>query len=147
MAAKGAEWLIVLLFFVCFFACTAGEVMWLHRNKAVEVGRAFAFSFASNLFCITVGFFVSMVTFGVILAMAWDGSLQTVKGGDASIWAAIIAAVVFPFFLLALAKFLLLKVFRFETIPDKLKYAALASLVFFFAVSLIPCTTAFLLFR
>ena len=88
-----------------------------------------------------------MVVFGVILAMAWDGSLQNVKGGDASVWAAIIAAVVFPFLLLTLAKFLLLRVFRFETITAKLKYAAAASLVFFFAVSVIPFTAVYLFSR
>jgi len=146
MNANTGEWLIVLLFFVCFFGFIAGEVWWLSRKRGVEVGKAVGFSFASNIFCITVGFFVSMVIFFVMLAMAWDGSLQNVKGGNMSIWAAIIVAAIFPIVVLTLAKFLLLKLFRFENIQDHLKYSALASLVFFFAVSVIPCAAVYLLF-
>lgn len=146
MAAKGAEWLIVGLFFACFFAYTAGEVMWLHRKRAVDVGRAFAFSFASNLFCITVGFFGSMVVVGVILTMALGGSYEDVGIGNVTIWTAIIAAVVFSYLLLTLAKFLLLKFFRFEAIPGGFRYAALASLMFFLTVAVIPFTVVYLFF-
>jgi len=145
MDSNTTQWLIVVLFFACFFAAIAVEVRWLSKKHGVVPGKAVAFSFTSSIFCITVGFFVSMVIFFVILAMAWDGSLQDIKGGDASIWGAIAVAAVFPFLILTLAKFLLLKLFKFESITSPLKYSAIASLGFVLAVTVIPFVSVYLL--
>jgi len=147
MNAQVAQWLVVVLFFTCFFAFTAGEISWLNRHRGIEVRKALAFSIASNIICITIGFSVSLMIAFAILAMAWDGSLQNVPGGNVTISAAVIFAIFSPIALLTIAKFFLLKLFKFDSIHSKLKYAVLASLLFFVIVSLIPCTVAYLIFR
>jgi magnesium-transporting ATPase (P-type) len=136
-----------VLFFACFFAFTVGEISWLNRHRGIEVRKAAAFSIASNIICITIGFSVSLMIAFAILAMAWDGSLQNVPGGNVTIWAAVIFSVVSPIALLTIAKFFLLKLFKFDAVDAKLKYAILASLLFFAVVCLIPCGAAYLLFR
>jgi len=132
------ERIIVLLFFVGFFGFTVGEMLWLHRAKAVTAGRAFAFSFASNIFCITVGFFVSMAVFGVMLAVTLDNSVGNIGIGEATFWGAIIVAALFPLAILTLAKFFLLKMFRIATIENHFLYSLAASGIFFLAVTVLP---------
>ncbi len=146
MTAQVAQWLIVVLFFACFFAFTAGEILWLSRKKNVAAGRAFAFSFASNLFCITVGFFFSIVLLFGILALAWNG-FENAGVGEATIWTVLIIAAFFPFLLLTIVKLLLLKLFRFEAIQSHIKYSAFASFLFLVTITLIPISAGYLIFR
>lgn len=146
MSGKTVEWLIVLLFFACFFVFTVCEILWLRRRESVELGRAFAFSFGSNMLCVTVGFFISMVIVGVILAMAWDGSLQNVPGGDPAIWATLSVALIVPFALLVFAKRLMLTLLGIK-IARPLRYASAASCLFFVAVMVIPAIFVYFLIR
>lgn len=147
MSSSASEWIVVLLFFAGFIAFTIGETAWLNRKANVPTRTATAFSAITNSLCITVGFFISFAIFAVILAMAWDGSLQNVRGGDASIWTAVAIALVTPFVLLLLTKRVFLKLFRIERVKSAWGYAVASSLVFFLCVLALPSLFTFLFTR
>ena len=147
MTSTANEWIVVVLFFMGFIAFTLGETIRLTRRAAVPMRTATAFSAISNFLCITVGFSISFVIFAVILATAWDGSLQDAPGGDASIWAAMAVAVLIPFGLLLLTKRLLIKLFRIEGVPQPWVYSAVSSLMFFLCILVPPALFTFILNR
>jgi len=138
MTSNTIEWITVALFFVGFFAFTIGEMVWLSRNDASRRGRFFAFAFASNIFSVSIGFFVSFVIFGVLLALAWDGSLQKMPAGDAGIWAIVAIAGIFPILLLTLAKRLLIRFLKLTDVPQPWLYSFVASIAFFVVVLSLP---------
>lgn len=137
MSATSKEWLVVLVFFLSIFSVTAVEAIWLSRKNIASLSIALSFSILSNTITITVGFFVSLVIFGVILAMAWDGSLQNVPAGDFTIWSAVVVATLFPVLLLALAKRLLSSVFKLD-LSRRWMYSTASSLIFFFIIIGVP---------
>lgn len=138
MSSNTKEWLTVAVFFIGFFAFTIGETYWLSRIDPAKRGRFFAFAFVSNIFSVSVGFFVSFVIFGVLMALAWDGSLEKVSGGDAGIWAAVAVAAIFPVLLLTLAKRLLFRGLKLTDVPRPWLYSISASLLFFVVVIGLP---------
>ena len=147
MSSSASEWIVVVLFFAGFIAFTMGETVWLNKKANLAVRTATAFAAITNFLCITVGFFISFAIFAVILAKAWDGSLQNIRGGDASIWTAVTTALLAPFMLLLLTKRLLLKLFRVATIMNPWGYAVASSLVFFLCVLALPSLFTFLFTR
>jgi len=147
MSSSASEWIVVVLFFAGFIAFTMGETVWLNKKANLAVRTATAFAAITNFLCITVGFFISFAIFAVILAMAWDGSLQNVRGGDASIWAAVAIAFITPFVLLLLTKRLFLKLFRIERVKSAWGYAVASSLDFFLCVLALPSLFTFLFTR
>jgi hypothetical protein len=147
MSSSASEWIVVVLFFAGFIAFAVGETAWLKKKANVPTRTANAFSVITNFLCITFGFFISFAIFAVILAMAWDGSLQNVRGGDASIWTAIAVALLLPFALLLQTKRLLLRLFRMETVKNRWAYAVSSSLIFFLCVLALPSLFTFLFTR
>jgi magnesium-transporting ATPase (P-type) len=145
MSSSAKEWLIVAAFFVGFFAFTAAETWWLGRRTTHGVGRAFSFAFATNIFTASVGFCVSFVIFGVIMAMAWDGSLTSVPGGDSTIWVAVVVGGLAPLTILVLAKRLMIKLLKLTDLARPWAYAGVASLLFFLSIFLLPFAVAYLL--
>jgi hypothetical protein len=137
MSGQSTEWLIVAIFFACFFAFTLAEAGWLSRHGSASYGKAFAFSFATNTFSISVGFFISFVIFAVLLALAWDGTLGQASPNDARIWAAVVAAALFPMVLLLLAKRLALRLFKMS-VASPWVFSGIASLVFMVLVAGVP---------
>lgn len=144
MSGVAKEWLVVIIFFAAFFALTIAEAAWLNKKSGSGLPRAFATALLPNLFAITVGFFVSFMIFAVILAMAWDGSLQTVPGNDATIWAAVIAAILFPLVILTFAKRVALRLSKLVGISGPWVYSFAASLIFLLVVVGLPIAIAML---
>ena len=143
MSSEPQQLLIVFLFFVGFFAFTIAETFWLNKKKLVSQGRAFGFSFASNIFAITVGFFLSSVTFVAFLMLSRNDSIQVTP--DATrVAAGIIISAVVPIAVLILAKWLLLKVFKITSIERPLVYSLLASIAFFVSVLVLPFLVEYL---
>src|SRR5689334_16545100 len=108
MSNETKEWIAVaisLLFYVAVFVI---EVFWLIRYKWGTAGKSIAFVMVSNLLSFIVGGFVSFVILGVMLAMAWDGSINKISGGDFTLWVALIVAFAFPPLTLILTKRILL---------------------------------------
>jgi hypothetical protein len=143
MSGNTKEWLIVFLFFAGFFAFTIAETYWLHRKKGVSRGHAFGFSFASNIFTITVGFFLASLTFVAFVAMTRGDSLQITPDARA-VAAAYIASLLVAVAVLILAKWLLLKSLKIADIERPFLYSIIASIGFFFSVLILPYLVVFL---
>ena len=146
MSGSAREWLIVVAFFAGFFAFTLGEAAWMSKRIAGGFPRALLFSFTSNLLSVIIGFFVAAAIVGVILAMAWDGSLQTVPGNDAGTIAALIFAAVFPAVLLVLLKRLFLHLLKIGEIRAPLSYSFAASALFFVSTIGLCVAVGYILF-
>jgi hypothetical protein len=147
MSSSASEWIVVVLFFAGFIAFTVAETAWLKKRANIPTRIATAFSVITNFLCITFGFFISFAIFAIILAMAWDGSLQDVRSGDGGIWTAVTVAFLIPFVLLFVTKRLLLKLFQMKTVKNAWGYAVSSSLVFFLCVLALPSLFTFLFTR
>ena len=143
MSGAAKQWVIVLIFFAAFFAYTFAEAAWVNKRTASNYARSLFFTFTTNLISITVGFVVSFVILGAILAMAWDGSLQNVEGGDMTIWAALAVALIFPILLLFLVKRLFIALLKFDGLKPWL-YSAISSVLLFLAVYSLTIAFAYL---
>ena len=143
MSSETQQWLIVFLFFVGFFAFTIAETYWLYRKKGVSPGRAFGFSFASNIFAITVGFFISSLTFVAFLMLSKNDSIEVTPDGT-RVAAGLIASAVVPFAVLVLAKWLLLRFLKITSVERPLVYSLMASIGFFVAVLILPFLVEYL---
>lgn len=142
MSAITTEWLLVAIFFACFFVITFAEAGWLNKVNLVPFGKAFAFSFATNTFSISIGFFASFVIVAVLLALAWDGTLTQVSGNDWRIWTAVIGAAVLPVVLLILAKRLAVRLFKMG-LGSPWLFSVAASVIFMVFVTGIPFLFAY----
>lgn len=129
MSPVAREWLAVVLFIVCFAVLSAGEALWLKRMQWTNAGKALAFSFATNIIGFCIGLFTSFVIVSIILAMAWDGSLNEVPGRDSTLWSAMVAALLVTPVLLIIIKRLLLWFTRIRT--------GLSAWIFSLAVSIL----------
>jgi hypothetical protein len=137
MLNEPRQLLFVVLFFVGFFAFTIAETYWLHRKKAVTAARALGFSFASNVFAITVGLFLSSATFVAILAVSRGNSVEVTPDAVAVAMAFVVSFVV-PVGVLIVAKWLLLKFLKIASVERPFIYSLLASIGFFLSVFLLP---------
>jgi hypothetical protein len=131
------QWLFVILFFVGFLAFTIAETYWLHRKKDVSQGRAFGFSFASNIFAITVGLFLSLLTFVAVVAVSRGNSVE-VTPNAVMIGMAFVASSLVSVAVLILVKWLLLRFLKISSVERPFVYALLASIGFFLSVFMLP---------
>ncbi|MGD9588562.1 MAG: hypothetical protein AB7Q37_04220 [Pyrinomonadaceae bacterium] len=143
MSANTLEWLVVAIFFACFFAYTFLETGWLNKKNGVPFGKALAFSFATNILCISVGFFISFIIFGVLLALAWDGTLGQVDGNDWRIWAASLTGAFAPLLLLIVAKRVGLRLIVPNDLDLPWLYSAASSVIFLLFVVSVPVLFAY----
>ena len=146
MSGQTKEWLVFFGFLFLAVALTFAETIWLNRKGWTNFGKAFAFAVATNVFGFFVGFFVMFVVFGMILAMAWDGSLEKIPFGDAGLIAAIVFGVLFFPIFLALCKRLLLKILKIQTGKSAWIFSFLSSFsIVLFALG-IPVLFIYLMF-
>ena len=143
MSGSGKEWIFVVVFFAAFITVTLAELYWLSERKAVPIRRAMIVVFSSNFLTITLGFLVSFIVFGVLLAAAWDANTD-MPGGQTVTWAAFIAALLFPLLLLIGTKRGLLSMLRVDQISSPLSYSLLSSLIFFAAAIGLPVLFLFI---
>ena len=137
MSGVSQDWIFVAVFFGAFVAVTAGEIYWLVQKLSVPVKKALTTVFLPNFATITLGFFVTFVIFGILLAVAWDEN-TAMPGGNTGTWIAFIAALGFPFLLMAGIRRLLIGGLRIEQISRPLPYAILSTIIFFAAVCGLP---------
>lgn len=135
----------MIIFFVGFFAFTIGEAYWLGRKNSPEIAKFFVFSFVSNIFSVSIGFFVSFVIFGALIALAWDGSIQQLPTGDTAVWMAVGVAALFPPLLLILAKRLPFRLLKLNGVSRPWLYSVLASAAFFVIVPSLPVLFLYLI--
>lgn len=137
MSGVSQDWIFVAIFFGAFIAVTVGEIYWLTSSLNVSLKKALTAVFLPNFATITLGFFVTFVIFGIILAVAWDENTD-MPGGDAGTWVAFIAALAFPFLLMIAIRRLLIGGMRIEQISRPLSYAVISTLVFFATAIILP---------
>jgi hypothetical protein len=144
MSPVAREWLVVILFVVCFVGLSAAEAAWLGRAGWVTFGKALGFSFGTNFVGFCVGLFTSFVLLAIILAMAWDGSIYDVPGHDASLWTAMVAAVFITPVLLVVIKRLLLWFLKIRSGLSAWVFSLTASILIFAATLGLPVIILYL---
>lgn len=135
MTGVSQDWIFVAVFFGAFLVVTAGEIYWLTSKLQVPMKKALTTVLLSNFGTITLGFFVTFVIFGVLLALT---SAENAGVSTTGTRLAFIAALAFPLLLMAGVRRVLIGGLRIEQIARPLLYALLSTLVFFAAVFGIP---------
>lgn len=143
MTGVSKDWLVVLAFFVAFFAFTAAETMWINRRTSDAFPRSLFVAFGSNIFAVTVGYFVSFLIMGVVFAVVWDESIDSIPAPNAFLWIAISAAALFPILLLGLMKRLLVRAAKLEQIDRPWLYSFLAAFLFNLSVAIAVAVVAY----
>jgi hypothetical protein len=134
MTGVSQDSIFVAVFFGAFLVVTAGEIYWLTSRLQVPTKKAMTIVLLSNFGTITLGFFVTFVIFGLLLAVMAENTGVVTTGT----WLAFIAALGFPFLLMAGVRRLLIGGLRLEQIARPLPYALLSTLLFFAVVFGIP---------
>src|ERR1035437_3095594 len=132
------EWILFAIPLFFFVGVIVAEVFWLVRKKWCTPGGAVAFVLLSDLFSFALGGFVIFVILAVILAMAWDGSISHVSGGDGTAWFALVVMFAFPPILLVLTKRVLLAMFKIASGKTAWIYSIVSSLIIIIAVTAPP---------
>jgi hypothetical protein len=143
MTGVSKDWLVVLAFFVAFFAFTAAETMWINRRASDAFPRSLFVAFGSNIFAVTVGYFVTFLIVGVVFAVVWDESIDNIPAPNAFLWIAISAAALFPILLLGLMKRLLVRAAKLEQIDRPWLYSFLAAFLFNLSVAIAVAVVAY----
>lgn len=136
-AVNAIQWLVVLLFFVCFWGFIIGEAFWLSRKGWAATGRSFAFSVTSNI----TGFIIGSIVVFVILAIMLMITFEPVKDRQTTeslMWIGVVLALLFPPVFLLLVKRLLLKLFKMDTDRKVWLFCLVSSVLIVFASVLIP---------
>jgi hypothetical protein len=143
MTGPGKEWIFVVVFFAAFIAVTLADLYWLSLRKMVPIRPAMTVIFSSNFLTITLGFLVSFLIFGLLLAAVSNDGAQ-MPLGNVGTWAAFMAALAFPYLLMAGARRGLISLLRIEQITKPVSYSLISALVFFAAVIGLPVAFLFL---
>ncbi|MBV9957014.1 MAG: hypothetical protein JO360_01280 [Acidobacteria bacterium] len=109
------EWIVFLSFFLVIAVYTFAEAYWLSRKGGATFARTFGFSVLTNLIGYSVGFFVLFIVLGVLLAMAWDGSIQKFPLHDTGLVIALVFGFLSAPVLLTLCKRAFLAIFKIRT--------------------------------
>lgn len=123
MSLIAKEWIIVLSFFLIIVGYTVAEAVWVNRKGWAYFGKSLVFSMLTNFIGYAVGFFVVFVIFGVILAMAWDGSIDKFPMKDYGLVAAMVFAALFTPTLLTVCKRVFLSLLKMQTGKSAWLYA------------------------
>ena len=123
------EWVIVLSFFVIIIGYTVAEAVWVNRKGWAYFGKSLVFSVLTNFIGYVVGFFVVFVIFGVILAMAWDGSIEKFPMKDYGLVAAMSFAVLFTPALLTVCKRVFLSLLKMQSGKTAWLYAVVSAVL------------------
>ena len=142
MSRPSQDWIVIAVFFVAFLLVTAGEVYWLAQRLAIPIKKALTTVFLANFVTITLGFFITFIIFGLLLAFTAE---ENAGIGIAGTRLAFIAALGFPLLLMAAIRRLLIGGMRIEQIARPLSYAIVSTLIFFAVVFGLPAI--FLTFR
>jgi hypothetical protein len=139
------EWLVVLIFFVAVIGLTVFEAFLIKNKGWAGFGRALGFSVLTNFIGFAAGYFVLFVVFGVVFAMAWDGSIEKFPLKDYGIGAFLAFGVLFfPLFLM-FCKRLFLKLFKIQAGRAAWLFSLFSALAIFIISHGVPLFAAYLL--
>ncbi len=134
MSGPSQDGIFVAVFFGAFFAVTIGEIYWLSSKLRVPMKKAITAVFLPNFATITLGFLVTFILFGILLAAVSNDRTEV---GSAT-WMIFIAALGFPFLFMTAIRRLLIGGTRIEQIPRPLVYSLISTIIFFAAVCGLP---------
>lgn len=137
MSDVNIQWFTTGVFLIGFIAAMVVETLWLVRKGWATPQKAVTYVMITDSMALCLGFLIPFLIIGTILALAWSGDISNVPGGDATVWAALAVAIVFPIVFLLLVKRVLLALFRIRTGGQAWKYAAAVSL-FIVVTSFVP---------
>lgn len=137
MSSVTIEWVTTGIFALCFIAALIIETLWLIRKGWASAQKSAAYVMLTNNLSLCIGFFIPLVIIGTMLALAWSGDLSGVSGGDATLIAAIMIALLFPPIFLFLIKRAFLAFFKIRSGREAWLYS-LAFTAMSLAVSFVP---------
>lgn len=147
MSSITKEEIIFFSFFVLVAGVTVCEAVWLKRAGRSSFGNALGFSVLTNFLGFAVGFFVLFVIVGVMMAMAWDGSIYNFPLKDYGIATTLGFAFLFTPAWLTLCKRFFSSILKIQTGKSAWLYA-IASSVLTLTVSVgAPILLGWLLWR
>lgn len=115
MSSVTIEWVTTGIFALCFIAAIIIETLWLIRKGWASAQKSVAYVMLTNNLSLCIGFFIPFVIIGTMLALAWSGDLSGVSGGEATLIAAIVIALLFPPIFLLLTKRVFLTFFKIRS--------------------------------
>lgn len=115
MSSVTIEWVTTGVFALSFIAGIVIETLWLIRKGWASAQKSVAYVMLTNNLSLCIGFFIPFVIIGTMLALAWSGDLSAVKGGEATLIAAIAIALSFPPIFLLLTKRVFLAFFKIRS--------------------------------
>ena len=136
-ASNTIEWIVILLFFVLFWAFTAAEALWLSKRGWATLGRASGFAIGSNLIGFFVGTFVVFVTFMLMMMLAFEPT-KNATTTEVLMWIGVGLSLVFPPIFLLLVKRLLLKLFSMDTGRRAWAFSTVSSFLIVYISVLVP---------
>jgi hypothetical protein len=147
MSSITKEWTIFFSFFVLVAGVTFFEAVWLKRAGRSGFGNALGFSVLTNFLGFTVGFFVLFVIVGVIMAMAWDGSIYNFPLKDYGLAVTLGFTFLFTPAWLALCKRFFSSLLKIQTGKSAWLYAIASSVLTLTICVGIPILLGWLLWR
>src|SRR6185503_5441443 len=124
------EYLIVLLYFVLLIAEGVAEATWLRKKGWASWARSLVFAWLTNLLGFCIGSFLVLVSVGVTLALAWDGSMDKLPFHGNEVVVVLGLVVLLLPTLLALIKRLMLALLKMGKGKRPWLFAFVSSLVF-----------------
>lgn len=146
MSSVNIEWLTTGVFVLCFIAAIVFETLWLIRKGWATPKKAVAFVMLTDNLSLCIGFFIPFLIIGTMLALAWSGGINDVGGGDVTLWAALIIAILFPPVFLFLTKRIFLAFFKLRSGREAWLYS-LAVAFLSMLVSFAPPTAFYYIMR
>ncbi len=123
------EWVTTGVFVVFFIIAIVLETLWIIRKGWATPPKSVAYVMLTDTLSLCIGFFVPFVIIGTMLALAWGGGMNDIPGGDATVWAAIAFALLFPFIFLFLVKRTFLALFKIRSGREAWLYSIAATVL------------------
>lgn len=147
MSASAKEWAFIALFFAILLAVSFAEILWLNRKNGIDLRRSMIAVLMPNFLTITLGFLVSFLSFGILLALSGDQDAAA-SGGGAARWIVFGMAMLFPLIFSAALRSVLISTLKFSLANTRFKSpfrcSLISSAVFLIAVVGIPALTLFI---
>lgn len=141
------EWLVVLSFFVAAVGLTFAEAAWIKRRKWASFGNGFAYSSLSNFVGLTLSSIILFIALTGFFMAAWDGSLNKLPSANFTIGALMILVAILVVMVLALCKWLVLKLLKIQSGKTAWIFSFINSVLTLFLVFLVPILFGYILFR
>ena len=147
MQSQIIEWTIVFSFFFLALAATLLEAFVLSKKGWTNFSKGLLFAFLTNTLSFVVCFIVLFIVFGVVLALAWEGSISKFPGGDYGVGAVLILAGLFVPLFSTLCKWLFLKMLKIQSGQPAFVFSLLSSVASILVAVGAPVLLSYILYK